>query len=149
MGRLSDFECRVDMCFKLHDADAANVQQAEIQVQQQLLQSLLGMSVTPVQAVAPATDVIDCLMSSNGKRTGMHAQQGCIECTRKAQQFSKLLLMHLLCISFLGSLLALHVLAHPLILACTSCQQARRKGCTSTCSASKLPRKDIHNRGGC
>lgn len=104
MGRLSDFECRVDMCLKLHDADAANVQQAEIQVQQQLLQALLGMSVTPVQAVAPATNVIDCLMSSNEKRTGMHAQQGCNECTREAQQLRKLLLMHQLSTSKEGGM---------------------------------------------
>jgi hypothetical protein len=79
---------------KGHGADAANAQHAEIQVQQQLLQALVGVSVTPVQAVAPATNVISCLMSSNQKRTGRHARQGCIECTEKPQQLSNLLLMH-------------------------------------------------------
>ncbi len=39
IGRLSDVECRVDTCLKAYGADAGNVQHAEIQVQQQLLQA--------------------------------------------------------------------------------------------------------------
>ncbi len=126
IGRLSDFEHRVDTYTRTHGADAvANAQRTEHQVHQQLLQESVSMSVTPVQSVAPATNVMPLsqeLKSNEAMQARMARMQRMSDKGAPTQQ--------------------------PVTGAPVVSKQGGRD-VPSTCSACKLPRKDTHNRGGC
>ena len=126
IGRLSDIEHRVNTYLRTHGADAvANAQRTEHQVQQQLLQESVSVSVTPVQSVAPATNVMPLSqeLKSNEARQAR---------TARMQRMS-----------YKGAATQQPVIGAPVV------SKQGGRDVPSTCSACKLPRKDTHNRGGC
>ena len=102
----------------------SNAQLTECQVHQQLLQESFSMSVTPVQSVAPATNVMPLsqqLKSDEARQARMARMLRMSDKDAPTQQ--------------------------PISAPVVSKQGGR--DVPSKCSACMLPRKDTHNSGGC
>ena len=123
IGRLTDYEHRVDTYTRTHGADAVAIaQRTEHQVHQQLLQESVSMSVTPVQSVAPATNVMPLSQQLNSHEARQARMARMLRMSDKDAPTQQ-----------------------PVIGAPVVSKQGGRD-VLSRCSACKLPRKDTHKR---
>ena len=126
IGRLTDFEHMVDTYTRTHGADAvASAQHTELQVHQQLLQESVSMSVTPVQSMAPATNVMPLSQEL------------------KPNEARQARMARMLRMSDKGAPTQQPVIGAPVV------SKQGGRDVPSMCSACKLPRKNTHNKGGC